>query len=72
LKNRREKNMANVLERGISGKCEGECRDQVRSMEKENRKKIDESAMRGSPEETASMAHAKSRSSAPGVLGGHV
>jgi len=68
----RRKNMADIPERDITGKCEGECRDRVSEMEKQQQKEINGKGMENSTAETPSVEHAKNRDNAPGDLGGHV
>jgi len=64
--------MAEMPKRDTTGNCEGECKDQVGDMEKENQEKLDKAGMQGSTEETPSVEQAKKRDRAPGDLGGHV
>jgi hypothetical protein len=64
--------MANIPSRDITGKCEGECRDQVAELEKKQQEKINKLGMEGSTAETPSVDLAKNRNEAPGSMGGHV
>jgi len=64
--------MAEMPKRDTTGNCEGECKDQVTKMEKENQEKLNQAGMRGSTEETPTVEYAKQRDRAPGDLGGHV
>ncbi len=63
--------MNNILERDISGRCEGECRDRVREGEEERQTKISADAFQ-SPDFYPTVPNAKSRNEPPGVFGGHV
>ncbi len=64
--------MADMPKRDITGECEGECKDRVSDMEKEQQKKMDAEGMEGSTAETPGVEHAKDRDNPPGELGGHV
>ncbi|MDY0222862.1 MAG: hypothetical protein RBR67_17155 [Desulfobacterium sp.] len=64
--------MADIPKRDTTGKCEGECKDQVTQLQKDQQKKIDKEGMEGSTAETPSVGHAKKRNQAPGGMGGHV
>jgi hypothetical protein len=64
--------MAEMPNRDVTGKCEGECEDRVAEMEKNQQKKIDEKGMERSTAETPSVDDAKNRKNPPGELGGHV
>ena len=64
--------MAEMPKRDTTGNCEGECKDQVGEMEKENQDKMNKEGMEGSTAETPPVEHAKKRDNAPGDLGGHV
>ncbi len=64
--------MSDMPKRDTTGKCEGECKDQVTEMKEDHQKKIEREGMEGSTAETPSVEGAKSRDNAPGDLGGHV
>lgn len=64
--------MADMPKRDITGDCEGECKDRVSEMEKDQQKKMNKEGMERSTAETPSVDHAKNRDNAPGDLGGHV
>ena len=64
--------MAEMPKRDTTGNCEGECKDQVGQMEKENQDKMNKEGMEHSTSETPPVEHAKKRDNAPGDLGGHV
>ena len=59
-------------QRDTTGNCQGECKDQVKEMEKDQQKKIDQEEIEGSTGETPSVEGAKKRNNAPGEMGGHV
>lgn len=64
--------MTDMPKRDVTGKCEGECKDQVSELEKKQQAKIDAEGMKHSTAETPAVKHAKTRDNAPGDLGGHV
>lgn len=64
--------MTDMPKRDTTGKCEGECNDQVAELKKKQQKEIDKEGMEGSTAETPSVDDAKSRNNAPGEMGGHV
>ncbi|MCG6908917.1 MAG: hypothetical protein LJE94_02195 [Deltaproteobacteria bacterium] len=64
--------MTDMPKRDITGECEGECKDQVSDLRKEQQEKLDAEEMEHSTAETPTVEHAKSRDNAPGDLGGHV
>lgn len=68
----RRMEMTDMPKRDVTGKCEGECKDQVTELQKEQQKKLDAEEMEHSTAETPTMENAKSRDNAPGDLGGHV
>ena len=63
--------MTDVMQRDITGKCEGECVDRVREGEEERQKEIRVSDIEA-PESYPDAKWAKSRNEQPGVWGGHV
>jgi hypothetical protein len=67
-----EKKMTDMPKRDVTGECEGECKDQVSKLQKEQQEKLDAEGMEHSTAETPTVEHAKSRDNAPGDLGGHV
>lgn len=64
--------MSDIPKRDVTGECEGECKDQVSKLQKEQQEMLDAKGMRHSTAETPTMEHAKKRDNAPGDLGGHV
>jgi hypothetical protein len=64
--------MTDMPTRDTTGKCVGDCNDQVSKMEKDNQDRINAEGMEGSTAQTPSVGHAKTRDRAPGDLGGHV
>lgn len=56
--------------RDTSGKCEGECKNQVSELEKKQQEKIDK--MDSSTSEKPPINYSQSDDKAPGSLGGHV
>ena len=64
--------MAEMPKRDTAGNCEGECKDRVAKMERENQEEMKKAGGAGSTAETPSVEHAKQRDRAPGDLGGHV
>lgn len=64
--------MADMPTRDTTGKCEGECKDQVSELEKKQQEEINKAGMEGSTAETPSVDGSKNRNEAPGSMGGHV
>jgi hypothetical protein len=62
--------MAEVLERDVSGKCDG-CKDRVKEGEEERQEKLKKSNVE-SPGEYPEAPGAKSRNEPPGSMGGKV
>lgn len=62
--------MSDVLERDVSGKCDG-CQDLVKEGEKERQKDLEKADVK-SPDEYPEAPGAKSRNLPPGSLGGKV
>ena len=63
--------MLDNLKRDITGECEGECQDRVRSGEEERQETIANSSVK-SPDSYPKAPGAKHRNEPPGFLGGHV
>jgi hypothetical protein len=68
----RRMKMTDMPKRDVTGDCEGECKDQVSELQKEQQEKLDAEGMEHSTAETPTMVHAKKRDNAPGDLGGYV
>nr|WP_320192059.1 hypothetical protein [uncultured Desulfobacter sp.] len=64
--------MADIPSRDITGKCEGECKDQVAELEKKQQEKINKAGVEFSTAKTPSVNSAWYRNDAPGSMGGHV
>jgi hypothetical protein len=64
--------MTDMPKRDTTGNCQGDCKDKVKEMEKDQQKKIDQEDIEGSTGETPSVDNAKNRNNAPGEMGGHV
>ncbi len=63
--------MADIPKRDITGECEGECQDRVKTGEKERQEKIEKTAAE-TTESTPKAPGADSRNEPPGSMGGHV